>query len=113
MKRKNEYFQGCLIGGAIGDALGCPVEFMKYEEIVRRYDPGGIQDLEISASGKAEITEDTQMTLFTAEGILRAQTRGHLKGICHEPSVVFFAYQRWLLTQGYGITMWVLVSLYN
>jgi ADP-ribosylglycohydrolase len=102
MKRKNEYFQGCLIGGAIGDALGYPVEFMKYEEIVRRYGPGGIQDLEISASGKAEITDDTQMTLFTAEGILRAQTRGHLKGICHEPSVVFFAYQRWLLTQGYS-----------
>jgi ADP-ribosylglycohydrolase len=41
------------------------------------------------------------MTLFTAEGILRAETRSVLKGICHPPSVVYFAYQRWLLTQGY------------
>ena len=101
MKRKNEYFQGCLIGGAIGDALGWPVEFMRNAEIKREYGPNGIQDLEITSTGKAEITDDTQMTLFTAEGILRAQTRGHLKGISHVSSLVFFAYQRWLITQGY------------
>ena len=101
MKRTLEYFRGCMVGGAIGDALGWPVEFMKLNDITRRYGSDGIQDLQISSTGKAEITDDTQMTLFTAEGILRAQTRGHLKGICHEPSVVFFAYQRWLLTQGY------------
>jgi ADP-ribosylglycohydrolase len=41
------------------------------------------------------------MTLFTAEGILRAENRGRSKGICHPPSVVAFAYQRWLLTQGH------------
>jgi len=102
VKRNQETFRGCLVGGAIGDALGWPVEFMKLNEIIRRYGPGGIhQDLELSSSGKAEITDDTQMTLFTAEGILRSQTRGIRKGICHPPSVVFFAYQRWLLTQGY------------
>ena len=101
MKRNKEFFQGCLIGGAIGDAFGWPVEFMKINEITHRYGPEGIQDLQIAASGKAEITDDTQMSLFTAEGILRAETRGMLKGICHPPSVVFFAYQRWLLTQGY------------
>ncbi|NTW71348.1 MAG: ADP-ribosylglycohydrolase family protein [Eubacteriaceae bacterium] len=101
MKRTREYFRGCLVGGAIGDALGWPVEFMKASAITREFGPEGVQDLQISSSGKAEITDDTQMTLFTAEGILRAQTRGHLKGICHESSVVFFAYQRWLLTQGY------------
>ncbi len=55
----------------------------------------------LSASGAAEITDDTQMTLFTAEGILRAETRGCEKGICHPTEMVFFAYQRWLITQGY------------
>jgi len=74
-----------LLSRAIGDALGWSVEFMKLNEITHQYGPDGIYDLEISKSGKAEITDDTQMTLFTAEGILRAQTRGHLKGICHEP----------------------------
>ncbi|MGG3469734.1 ADP-ribosylglycohydrolase family protein [Neobacillus pocheonensis] len=101
MKRSQEFFRGCLLGGAIGDALGWPVEFNTYEQIAHRYGPKGIQDLQISSSGKAEITDDTQMTLFTAEGILRAETRGNRKGICHPPSVVFFAYQRWMLTQGY------------
>jgi len=45
VKRKKEYFQGCLIGGAIGDALGWPVEFMRNAEIRRKYGPNG-EDLE-------------------------------------------------------------------
>lgn len=99
MKRKQEFFRGCLVGGAVGDALGWPVEFMSVGEITRRYGDNGIQDLVLSSTGKAEITDDTQMTLFTAEGILRAETRGRTRGICDHPSVVFHAYQRWLLTQ--------------
>jgi ADP-ribosylglycohydrolase len=101
MKRNQDHFQGCLLGGAIGDALGWPVEFLKLKDIQSRWGDGGIQDLDISTSGKAEITDDTQMTLFTAEGILRAETRGNRKGICEPTSVVYNAYQRWLLTQGY------------
>jgi len=101
MKRSKEFFRGCLLGGAIGDALGWPVEFIDLDEIHCRYGSEGIQDLHITPSGKAEITDDTQMTLFTAEGMLRAETRSVLKGICHPPSVVFHAYQRWLLTQDY------------
>jgi ADP-ribosyl-[dinitrogen reductase] hydrolase len=35
MHRKTvEYFKGCLLGGAVGDALGAPVEFMTLEEII-------------------------------------------------------------------------------
>jgi ADP-ribosylglycohydrolase len=101
MKRNQKYFRGCLLGGAIGDALGWPVEFKLLNEIRRKYGHEGITDLECSKSGKAEITDDTQMTLFTAEGILRAETRGREKGICDPASVVYHAYQRWLITQGY------------
>ncbi|NBG88482.1 ADP-ribosylglycohydrolase family protein [Isachenkonia alkalipeptolytica] len=102
MKRSSDYFRGCLLGGAIGDALGWPVEFMSYREILEKYGVGGIRDLTLSSRGVAEITDDTQMTLFTAEGILRAQNRFLSKGICHIPSVVYYAYQRWLYTQGYN-----------
>lgn len=101
IKRKKDYFRGCLLGGAVGDALGGPVEFLRYKDIINKYGQEGIQNLVCSASGKAEITDDTQMTLFTAEGILRSETRGNEKGICHPPSVVYFAYERWLNTQGY------------
>lgn len=99
MKRTQEFFRGCLIGGAVGDALGWPVEFMTVGEIIRRCGERGIQDLALASTGKAEITDDTQMTLFTAEGILRAEVRGRTRGICDRPSVVLHAYQRWLLTQ--------------
>jgi ADP-ribosylglycohydrolase len=40
------------------------------------------------------------MTLFTAEGLLRACVRGKSRGMCDVPSVVSHAYLRWLLTQG-------------
>ncbi len=101
MKKNREFFRGCIVGGAIGDALGWPVEFMSLNEIIPKFGPDGIQDLQKAPSGKAEITDDTQMTLFTAEGILRAEVRNAMNKISHAPSFVYLAYQRWLLTQGY------------
>jgi ADP-ribosylglycohydrolase len=102
MKREQGFFRGCLLGGAIGDALGYPVEFLQHENILSRYGKDGIVDMESSKKGTAEISDDTQMTLFTAEGILRAETRINEKEICDPPSVVYFAYLRWLNTQGYS-----------
>ena len=102
MKKKDRsHFEGCVIGGAIGDALGWPVEFLSYSNIKKRFGDDGIAELVLEHGGKAEITDDTQMTMFTVEGILRAQSRVREKGICHIPTVVYFAYQRWLVTQGY------------
>lgn len=101
-KRDKEHFRGCLLGGAVGDALGWPVEFLSRDEIIERYGKDGIRDLVIGKNGKGEITDDTQMTLFTAEGILRVATRLTHKGICHASTVVYNAYKRWLITQGYS-----------
>lgn len=101
VKRDKNFFRGCLIGGAIGDALGWPVEFMRCNDIFRKYGENGVTGLSVGKNGKAEISDDTQMTIFSAEGILRANTRMKLKGICHVPSVVYHAYLRWLHTQGY------------
>jgi ADP-ribosylglycohydrolase len=46
------------------------------------------------------ITDDTQMTLFTAEGLIRAKARFEDHGICNVPWIVHQAYCRWLITQG-------------
>jgi len=62
--------RGCLLGGAIGDALGAPVEFMSAAEIRRTFGPGGIGDYSEAYGRRGAITDDTQMTLFTAEGLL-------------------------------------------
>lgn len=93
-------FHGCLLGGAVGDALGAPVEFLKRAEILRAFGPGGIRDMAPAYERIGAITDDTQMMAFTAEGLLRAQTRLNSKGICHPPSVLARAYLRWLYTQG-------------
>lgn len=95
MKRDTEHFRGCLLGGALGDALGWPVEFLELKTIRQVYGLRGIRTLEGSSS--AQITDDTQMTLFTAEGILRARVSG---GADATPSV-WAALQRWLVTQGH------------
>lgn len=72
--RDPDRFRGCLIGGAVGDALGYPVEFMDAEEILHRYGDDGIRDYALRG-GVAEISDDTQMTLFTATGLLSATPR--------------------------------------
>jgi ADP-ribosylglycohydrolase len=89
-----------LIGGAVGDALGAPVEFMSHHQIVREFGPDGIKDYVPAFGRLGAITDDTQMTLFTAEGLLRGFVRGCVRGIVSYEGVVDHAYQRWLLTQG-------------
>lgn len=97
MRMSKEYFRGCLLGGAIGDALGWPVEFLLDIEIKEKYGTKGITDLVIGEKGKAEITDDTQMTLFTAEGLLIALSEGQHSEIV---SYIYDAYLAWLYTQG-------------
>ena len=93
-------FLGCLLGGAVGDALGAPVEFMKRTEILRRFGPNGITQYAPAYGGLGTITDDTQMTLFTAEGLIRGWVRGCFKGITTYSGVTAHAYLRWLQTQG-------------
>lgn len=87
------------MGGAVGDALGAPVEFMARHEILKRFGGAGICDLASAYGRTGAITDDTQMTLFTAEGVLRANVRAATRGGCHPPSVIAYAYLRWLHTQ--------------
>lgn len=93
-------FRGCLLGGAAGDALGAPVEFMDLPAIRRAYGPGGIRDLAPAYGRLGAITDDTQLTLFTAEGLLRAHVREQQKGQASFPGIIGHAYLRWLATQG-------------
>ena len=81
MKDLDKY-RGCLIGGAAGDALGYAVEFMSEKSIFKQYGKTGITDYELT-NGKALISDDTQMTLFTANGLYTAAvsqkgSRNHL-----------------------------------
>ena len=98
----HDRMRGCLLAGAVGDALGAPIEFMRHAEICQTFGPDGINDYVPYAGRLGAITDDTQMTLFTAEGMLRSYVRESLRGLCSPASVVSHAYLRWLLTQGFA-----------
>lgn len=100
-KRKyRDKIRGSMIGGAVGDALGYPVEFLAYREILKRYPPQGIQAYALDFnSGAALISDDTQMALFTAAGILLGDTGEGYTGQVRMS--VWKAYQEWLTTQSY------------
>jgi ADP-ribosyl-[dinitrogen reductase] hydrolase len=71
-----ERFRGCLLGLALGDALGAPYEFTRPEEIPQadrlfaRF--GRLMDLPVGT-----VTDDTQMTLALAQSLIE---RGRVDG---------------------------------
>ena len=74
-------FLGCLLGGAVGDALGAAVEFQSRAAIRETFGPDGITDYAPIYGGLGRLTDDTQMTLFTAAGLRRAWVRSCLRGV--------------------------------
>jgi len=92
--------RGCLLAGAAGDALGAAVEFMDWPSIRQSFGERGIRDFTPAFGKLGAVTDDTQMMLFTAEGLLRAWVRQSARGICHPPSVIHHALLRWYITQG-------------
>jgi ADP-ribosyl-[dinitrogen reductase] hydrolase len=91
--------RACLLAGAAGDALGAPVEFMNLAAIRSRFGIGGIRDYAAAYGGPGKITDDTQMTLFTAEGCLRALHHARTTGLDRAEEIIRAAYLRWLATQ--------------
>ena len=90
---------GCMLGGAVGDALGYPIEFKTEEMIRREYGQNGIQSLE-QAGTPAKISDDTQMSLFAANAyIYWVSSRGRFSEITLTDAV-WLAYREWLGTQG-------------
>lgn len=87
--------KGCLYGGAAGDALGYVIEFMREKEIFSDYGNDGIQSYSLGKNGKALISDDTQMTLFTAAGLLAWKAHGGNSA----RNYVRQAYTDWLITQ--------------
>lgn len=97
--------KGSLFGGAMGDALGYSIEFASESQIFSRYGKTGITSYDLDdRTGKALISDDTQMTLFTANGMLVGETRGALRGIGAAPHVyIADSYKDWLYTQELSI----------
>lgn len=98
--RTKDRIRGSLMAGAAGDALGYTVEFMSRQSILAQYGTKGITKFDLQSEGKALVSDDTQMTLFTACGMLMGVTRGYMRGIGGQPEkYVDGAYLDWYYTQ--------------
>ena len=110
---KKERFSGCLVGAAAGDALGSPVKTITRSQIKDIYGKKGILKLKPEKHQKyARISDETQMMLFTAHGILWADAAGLKTNEADPADYVFLALQQWLYTQTGGTSsvalQWIL-----
>lgn len=89
----------CLLGGAVGDAFGYAVEFRRLDAIKRQFGPEGLRE-PLRQAGRLLVSDDTQMTLFTLEGLLNAYRGGVAPSIEDYVESLRLAYLDWLVTQG-------------
>ena len=82
MRKDKDHFRGCLLGGATGDAKG-------YDE------RDGEKDL---------ISDNTQLSIFSVDGIIWADIRAKRKGIYAYVPCLFYSYQKWYYTQTGGLS---------
>jgi ADP-ribosylglycohydrolase len=75
------------------------VEFASWPEIRSQFGEAGVHGYVPAYGRLGAITDDTQMTLFTAEGLIRARNRSVDRRDVNEYATVHHAYERWLLTQ--------------
>ena len=90
---------GCLLGGALGDSLGYAVEFDDISTIRSRFGPAGLQDFS-ALDGGSHFSDDTQMTLYTVDGLVEALEWANDGTAADANACVWLAYLRWLATQG-------------
>ncbi|MEU6886531.1 ADP-ribosylglycohydrolase family protein [Streptomyces viridosporus] len=90
--------RGTLLGAAVGDALGAPVDGLDLDTIRRAHGAGGLADLAPAYGRRGAVTHHTQLTLFSVDGLIRAQVRRDT-GAWHPPTDLHRAYLRWATTQ--------------
>ena len=99
MISKRASIRGCLMGLAIGDAMGYTVDTKTWPQIKEDYGPYGLMGFDL-CNGYADVTSHTQLAAFSCNGLLIGQTRGQVRGTM-APLVryVEIAQQEWAIGQ--------------
>ncbi len=90
--------RGTLLGVAVGDALGTPVDGTDLDGIRAAHGPDGPAEMTVAHGRRGAVTHLTQLTLFSVDGLIRAQVRRDT-GAWHPPTDLHRAYRRWETTQ--------------
>ena len=75
MSKTASSYRGCMLGMAIGDAMGYTVDNKSWEDICESYGPNGLLGYDLQGD-YAEVTSYTQTAAYVANGLLLALTRG-------------------------------------
>jgi ADP-ribosylglycohydrolase len=89
---------GTLLGGALGDGFGYAVEFWSDDQVRDEFGPGGMTHPQLTRQGELQVSDDTQMTLFTLAGLLEAGAPGEVD-VETAVAGIRKAYLAWLQTQ--------------
>ena len=69
------YYKGCLLGLAVGDAMGYTINDKTWAQICEDYGPNGLLGYDL-VNGCAEVTSYTHLAAYVCNGLLAGITRG-------------------------------------
>lgn len=99
MELKRSAYRGCLLGMAVGDAMGYSVDGKSWAQIQEDYGPNGLMGYDL-VNGYAEITSNTQLAAYSCNGLLIALTRGQMVGKMAPPvKYVGLSSREWVASQ--------------
>ena len=93
------YYRGCLLGLAVGDAMGSAIDKKSWEEICDSYGPNGLLGYDLQ-NDYADITSYTQLAAFAANGLLLGATRGQAESY---PNYMALALKEWAKAQQFRL----------
>ena len=96
MAHKLSGSRGCLLGLAVGDAMGIAVDKKSLAEIYEDYGPNGLLGYDLT-NGNAEVSSYTQIAAFTGNGILLGVARGKQELLPY----ITVALREWARNQNY------------
>ncbi len=102
MPDRADTVRGCLLGMAVGDAMGYTVDGKTLTQIQADYGPNGLLGYDL-VNGYADITSYTQVAAYTANAILLGLTRRQMQGRVVPPvRYIGVALREWSRTQQYS-----------
>ena len=101
MNSKLSAYRGCLLGLAVGDAMGYSVDTKTWPQIQEDYGPSGLLGYDL-CNGYADVTSHTQMAAFTCNALLLGMTRGQVLGkMAPFVKYVEVGHREWAMSQRY------------
>lgn len=97
MQENVSAWRGCLLGLAVGDAMGYTVDKKSWAEICEDYGPNGLLGYDL-VNGYADATSYSQLAAFVANGLLVAATRNQPESYVKYLAI---AQREWLKSQQY------------